>query len=222
MRPSQLLVAALATAGLGASALATDFSFAGNLSRDDDVLAFQFTVGLPSTVTLLTYSWAGGVNAAGQTIAGGGFDPILSLYDSTGAKIGFNDDGGTGVVPVDAVDNRPWDTFFQATLAPGVYRVTVTQFNNFGPEVFGDPSQRAGDPSFTGTSCGVPGGQFLTVGGNFCDQRDSHWAFDVLNVGEAVVINPGLPEPATWVLAIVGFGLVGGVARRRRAALATA
>lgn len=29
---------------------------------------------------------------------------------------------------------------------------------------------------------------------------------------------PGIPEPATWALLIAGFGLVGGVARRRRAA----
>ena len=31
-----------------------------------------------------------------------------------------------------------------------------------------------------------------------------------------------VPEPATWAMMIAGFGLVGGVARRRRAVLATA
>ena len=36
-----------------------------------------------STVTLQTYGYAGGTNAAGQVIAQGGFDPILALFDST-------------------------------------------------------------------------------------------------------------------------------------------
>jgi hypothetical protein len=30
----------------------------------------------------------------------------------------------------------------------------------------------------------------------------------------------GVPEPATWTMLIAGFGLVGGLARRRRASVA--
>jgi hypothetical protein len=35
--------------------------------------------------------------------------------------------------------------------------------------------------------------------------------------GTPIYQNPGVPEPATWAMTILGFGLLGGVARRRRA-----
>lgn len=47
----------------GTSAMADDFSFTGNLSDDDDVQLFEFSVGVTSTVTMRTYSYAGGVMA---------------------------------------------------------------------------------------------------------------------------------------------------------------
>ena len=56
---------------------ATNLSFTGTFTHDDNVQLFTFVVGAPSTVTLRTWSYAGGVNAAGATIARGGFDPIL-------------------------------------------------------------------------------------------------------------------------------------------------
>ena len=64
---------------------ATDFSFTGNFTNDNDVALFDFTVGASSPdVILRTWSYAGGTNAAGQVIAEGGFDPILAVFDSTG------------------------------------------------------------------------------------------------------------------------------------------
>lgn len=38
--------------------------------------------------------------------------------------------------------------------------------------------------------------------------------------GTPVYLNPGVPEPAAWALTILGFSLLGGVARRRRASTA--
>src|SRR5262245_40873387 len=98
------ILAAVAASSLAAASAASadNFSFTGNLANDDAVQFFDFSVGSTSAVTLRTWSYAGGTNAAGQVIARGGFDPILSLYDlATGDRIGVNDDGGCSLVAAD-------------------------------------------------------------------------------------------------------------------------
>ncbi len=49
------------------------------------------------------------------------------------------------------------------------------------------------------------------------------FAIDNLRFGvRGQVVNPGIPEPATWAMMIAGFGLVGFAARRRRMLVHTA
>jgi hypothetical protein len=200
----RLIAAALAATSLLASASAAsaaNFSFTGNLNGDDDVVVFDFTVGAMSNVTFRTYSYAGGVNAAGQTIARGGFDSILSVYDSTGARIGYNDDGGCALVGQDSVSGSCWDTYLNTTLAAGSYKVAVSQFDNVGPVNINDPWPGSGHVNYNG--------------------RDSHWAFDVLNVSAATQ-SGAVPEPASWAMMILGVGLAGASLRRRRTTQAAA
>jgi len=206
-------LAATAMIALASPAAATDFSFVGTLANDDEVLLFNFTVASTSLVTLRTYSYAGGVNAAGAVIARGGFDPILSLYNSAGAQIGDNDDddqdgGGMPLhVATDSVSGAAYDTYFTMSLGPGAYTVAVTEFDNFGP---------------ANLASGFPGSSFVGFGdtsGAANNPRDGHWAFDVLNVASASL---GVPEPATWGLMIGGFALTGAMLRRRRQSAATA
>jgi hypothetical protein len=77
---SKVLAALAAMVLVSTPAAAADFSFTGNFTQDDNVQLFNFVVGAPSSVTLRTWSYAGGTNAAGTTIARGGFDPILALF----------------------------------------------------------------------------------------------------------------------------------------------
>lgn len=214
-----LLLAAAACGGalLAAPAQAADFSFTGNFNQDDDVQLFNFVVGAASNVTLRTWSYAGGVNAAGAAIARGGFDPILALFDSTGALVGQNDDGGCANVAAD-LGGQCWDTFFTAALAPGNYTVSVMQYNNFaiGPNL-ANGFTRAGQGNFTPGFSGCPSNQnaFEDVSGDAYCARDNHWAFDILNV-EGATQTPAVPEPATWAMLILGFGAIGASLRARR------
>src|SRR3954452_8620069 len=108
-------------------------SFTGNLATDDQHQLFNFTVGGISSqdVTLRSWSYAGGTNAAGQVIPAGGFDPILAVFDSIGTLIDQNDDGGCGLVAADPRTGRCWDSFLNLLLAPGNYTVSISEYNNF-------------------------------------------------------------------------------------------
>ena len=194
------ILAALTVATMGLSsapALATDFSFTGSLPTANSVQLFNFTVGAPSTVTLRTWSYAGGTNAAGSLIARGGFDPILALFDSTGLRINQNDDGGSNVA-ADTTGAR-FDTFLSSLLQSGTYTVSVMAYSNFsiGPNL---------SNGFSNT------GNFTDVTGSV---RTNQWAFDVLNVNGATQ-GGAVPEPATWAMMLIGFGAAGVSLRYRR------
>lgn len=206
---------------------ADNFSFTGNFTQDDNVQAFTFSVAASSTVTLRTWSYAGGVNAAGTTIARGGFDPILALFSGTGPSalyIGQNDDGGGSVAP-DPLTGAYFDTFLQETLDPGTYTVTVMEYDNFAAgTTFGDGFARDGQGNFTGVLGGCTQGFFCDVTRAApYNNRDGHWAFDIDGVNAAVVVPPPpttgvTPEPSS--IALLGSGLLGvaGAMRRRRLA----
>lgn len=210
------ILATVATAMLlAAPAQAASFSFAGNFTRDDDVQRFDFTVGALSTITLRSYSYAGGTQADDTIVSAGGFDPILALFDaSTGALIEQQDDANSGV-PADPVTGNEYDVNLDIELAAGNYFVTVMQYNNFanGP-LFSDGFERDGEGNFTGPEFECSNGIFCDVGGN---NRTSAWNFDILNVDSASQEPnpPAVPLPASGLLLL---GAMAGVAALRRRA----
>jgi hypothetical protein len=167
-------VAALAATGAAAA------SFSGTFATDDQKAGFFFYVKAPTALTITSIG-----NAAG------GFDPVLSLYNSAGVAIDYNDDT-FGADP----------QLIRTNLATGRYTVFLTQYDNFGPASLALPFNFDGQPNFRGG--------FVDSNGS---QRTGFYALNItgaLKAGE-------VPEPATWAMLIVGFGLVGAVARRRAA-----
>jgi uncharacterized protein (TIGR03437 family) len=135
--PSMGPLICLLTGILTTSAFAANFSYSGNFLRDDDKRLIYFSVSQPGDVTIRTWSYAGGVNAAGTQIPPGGFDPTLSLYNSNGDLIANNRDGGCGLVAPDAVTAFCWDARLTVPLPAGDYRVVLTQSENMpnGPSL---------------------------------------------------------------------------------------
>src|SRR3954466_3061041 len=52
---------------------------------------FNFSFPLTSSLTLRTQASAGGTNSAGQTIAPGGIDSVLTFFSGGGTQIAQND-----------------------------------------------------------------------------------------------------------------------------------
>jgi hypothetical protein len=198
--------ALIAMSLISGSANATDFSLAGNFKHRNEVQELNFTVvGTAKEVVLRTWSFAGGTNAEGAVVEHGGFDPMVTLFDASGVRIGFSDDGGT-LSACDPVSGHTWDPFLASLLSPGSYTATVTQYSSFPRGLLTDGFQGTGPAGFNG--------------------RDSHWALDVLNVDSASLgasyISPmpspvsSVPEPESYALLLAGLGLVSYAARRRR------
>lgn len=192
------------------SVQAADFSFTGTFDQDDDVQLFNFLVGASSTVTLRTYSYAGGTQADGNVVSAGGFDPILALFDSTGALINQNDDGSG--VPADPVTSLTYDTLLSSTLAAGSYTVSVMQYDNFANRPnLSDGFAQDGAGNFTASLNGCTANIFCDAGGY---SRTGEWAFDVLNVESASTPTSPVPIPASLPLLAMAVGAFG-IMRRR-------
>ncbi len=194
----------LAALAAGAAQGAT-LSYSGEFTRDDQVEQRSFQLLADSLVELRSWSYAGGINGNGISIAPGGFDTYLSLFDASGSQIllGLNEDrsGVCGVdSPADPVTGGCLDAGFTATLTAGRYFAVISQSGNspIGPTL-GDGFLMAGAGNYTG-------GPFLDI---FGDQRTGNWAFDIAGVAVSDV-----PEPSTWAAVLAGLALLRIASRR--------
>ena len=188
---------------IATAASADSFSFQGTFQTDNDVQLFSFTIAADSTVTFLTLGYAGGTNAAGTVIPAGGFDSLLTLFDSSGNYIG-SWDNSPGEVPsgpdgtLDAYDSQEFNA--------GTYTLALTE----SPNVSVDTSLADG---FNGN--GNP------YGCDFCDlystPLDAQWAVDINTVDSAFEEGPSAttPEPGSLILLSSGLGCFSWVRRRK-------
>lgn len=125
------------------------FSFTGTFAHDTDLQYFSFTLLNPTPgVTLRTWSYSGGTNAAGQLIASGGFEPVLNLYMADGTQMNPGSSGPCTAPPSgnaladllpDPVTGTCSDVYYPTTRSfpggiwdPGTYTVVLSSFANPG------------------------------------------------------------------------------------------
>lgn len=197
-------IVALATS----SSRADSISVTGAFAVDNDVYTQVFSVTAPSSITIESFGYAGGTNAAGATIASGGFDTILTLFRADGAFISRNDDNPSGAS--DPVTGTAYDSKIVINFAlAGTYYATISQYNNvpFGP-FSGDPVSRT-DSNFTLDYAPVGSSGYFWDANSI--ERTGNFAFDI--------VTTTLPVPEPGSLALLGMGGLGlgiaGLVRRR-------
>lgn len=189
-------------------------STTGTFTQDDNQVFFNFTLLTPDTITMQTFSFAGGTNVNGLVIPPGGFAPVLSLFSGTAPQnLLATDSGGTppsgcGVRNIDPVTGFCLDAYLNLSLGVGSYILALTEFDNtpIGPTL-ADGFLQQGTGNFTG------GPFFLNAGAGF--QRNGNWAVDITNTAPPSAV----PEPSTVAQIVFGLSIFAlASAWRKRAA----
>lgn len=187
-----------------AASWAASISWTGSFVGDNEMFLVSFTLPTGGDVTIQTWGYGGGVNAAGVTIPAGGFAPALALFESWDPQNLAGLDALGGTAPNDCTpiglrnpDNGSClDALIQVTLAPGSYFFTLTQQGN-------TPSDGTFGDGFTGN------GSFLDpISGN---ERTKNWAVDLVGPDD---MQTGVPEPAAALP--LALALMAGFWRVRR------
>jgi hypothetical protein len=209
---SRAALAAVIVTGFAGPAFSSSFSFIGTFFHDNDVALFTFSLTSDAMVTLQTFGYGGGTNAAGTIIPAGGFESVLQVYDAaSGVAVGGPIQ--PGVAP-DCAPRNPdharlsfcMDAFSLMPLTAGSYIVSLTQSPN-------DPLGNLSDGFYYVNA--VPDPDFNNgFVGTLGLQGTSAWALDITGVDTAAP-ESGVPEPGSALLVATGLALAAIRARRR-------
>jgi hypothetical protein len=183
-------------------ASANTLSETGTFLTPEDAFLLTVTMATGGDLTLQTYGFGGGTNAAGTVIPSGGFDPFVGLFSGTGPSAIFLDGDSdilsnytpgcppAGTLTIGSVPGQCGDVDLEFTgLAAGTYTVLLSDGDNVPNAVF-ETTGLLGD-GFTD----LTGGVFQTCAdANDCNNDNGNWALDITASNVSVTATP---EPAT-------------------------
>ena len=243
MRPMKFVWVALLASGLfGSTAQAGTISncvtpagaisCAGIMDSPEDVFTQTFALSSASTITIQTYGFGGGTNAAGTTLPAGGFDSLVALFSGTATAATVLESSGNpiasadnlslyspgcppaGLFTVGTVPGVCGDNTLLASLSVGTYTLLLTDANfvalSVNPNVLLGPydltdtsSSNYGSSTGNGAYTDLSGGVFQTcVSLTDCNTDNGNFAVDITGLPTPAAT----PEPGAFGLA--GLGLL--------------
>jgi hypothetical protein len=189
---------------------AANLTLQGNFTADDNVQFFSVSVAAPAAVDIRSYGYAGGTTSTGTLVPRGGFDTILTLFNSSGVFLNENDDGAGAAE--DPSTGLAGDARITGNLAAGSYILALTQYDNFSSGDLAGGFVETGHPNFTadptfadGGPC--PGNMFRDISGTDGRCRTGNWMLEFVNVASVTPV-AATPEPSALLLAAVGLALL--------------
>lgn len=174
----------------------------GTLTDEAQVIEEAFMLSAVSDLTVFTTSYGGGTNLNGTTTPPGGFQPMVTLYDSAGNYV-MGEEVTSPIADRDPRTDVALDAYLKSTsLKAGGYIVTLTDIFNQQPVTATNLSD-----GFTG----VGGPAFADVQGN---TRNGNFALN-LSVTPA---SSAVPEPASFWLVLLPLAGIALLIRKCRAA----
>jgi hypothetical protein len=206
----RILPVLVAAMGVGASG--SVISLTGTLQTAEDTFETTINVASAGTVTLQTWGFGGGDNAAGMVIPAGGFDPLVAVFAGTGSGAtivngvsdGLSNYGDfTGCAPagtetIGGFAGQCGDITMAMSLSMGTYTVILSDAEYIPNAIFDNGTFGEG---FTDLTPGTLPLQ-TCVDQNNCITDTTNWALDITTPGVSVAA----PEPST--LGTAGLGLL--------------
>ena len=200
-----IITLALLAAG---SAFADTVSFTGTLNSPEDTFETNATLSTAGILTIQTWGFGGGTNAAGTVVPSGGFDPFVGVFDSSGNLIQGTSDVLSnytsfigcplaGLVTIGSIPGNCGDITMSLPLAAGTYTVLLSDAEYIPNAIFDSPSYGNLSEGFTDFT----GGAFQTCADlNDCNNDTANWALDVTTPSNMT------PTPEPGSLGVCGLG----------------
>jgi hypothetical protein len=184
--------------------------YQGTFATDDQVALFNITANTAETITIETYSYAGGtVNST--VIPAGGFTPAAFLFDNMGDVLTLTN-GSCGQVGADPTTTNCNDIYYQDLLGPGTFTLALAVYNNTPVDnSVADGFVDDGDPGFTCVAAGTSG-SFCDLTTAFGTSRTGNYAVAI--TGADSVTQLGVPEPGSLFLLLAGGATIALLRRR--------